>query len=124
MSSRLWKKSGTLGLKLRKGLLAELEDKTLREDIFVSTMCLVQQTLTSVCDDLVDLEPLTPTHFRFERAILAATFLPDVQQKSDTTSDLPVNRSALVITNLYKCSNQKWSRLVFSIGKVYVETQA
>ena len=55
---------------------------------FITTMCLVEQTLnarplTSVSDDPDDLEALTPNHFLMGRANLATPFLPDAQRYTD-----------------------------------------
>ena len=62
-----------------------LDGRFLTDDVFITTMCLLKQTLnarplTSVRDDPDDLEDLTPNHFLLGRANLATPFLPDAQQ--------------------------------------------
>ena len=58
---------------------------TILDDVLITTMCLVEQTLnarplTSVSDDPDDLEALTPNHFLLGRANLATPFLPGAQR--------------------------------------------
>ena len=58
------------------------------DDVLISTLCLVEQTLNvrplrSVSDDPDDLEDLTPNHFLLGKANLAIPFLPDAQRYTD-----------------------------------------
>ena len=67
---------------------AVLDGRSLTDDVLITTMCLVEQTLnarplTSVSDDPDDLEALTPNHFLIGRASLATPFLPDAQLYTD-----------------------------------------
>ena len=69
-------------------MIAVLEGRSLTDDVLITTMCLVEQTLnarplTSVSDDPDDLEALTPNHFLLGRANLATPFLPDAQRYTD-----------------------------------------
>ena len=72
----------------KKAMIAVLDGRSLTDDVLITTMCLVEQTLnarplTSVSDDPDDLEALTPNHFLMGRANLAAPFLPDAQRYTD-----------------------------------------
>ena len=72
----------------KKAMIAVLDGRSLTDDILITTMCLVEQTLiarplTSVSDDPDDLEALTPNHFLMGRANLAKPFLPDAQRYTD-----------------------------------------
>ena len=60
----------------KKAMIAVLDGRSLTDDVLITTMCLVEQTLnarplTSVSDDPDDLEALTPNHFLLGRANLA-----------------------------------------------------
>ena len=79
---------GTVGPSCRKAMIAVLDGRSLTDDVLITTMCLVEQTLnarplTSVSDDPDDLEALTPNHFLMGRANLATPFLPDAQRYTD-----------------------------------------
>ena len=72
----------------KKAMIAVLDGRSLTDDVLITTMCLVEQTLnarplTSVTDDPDDLEALTPNHFLMGRANLATPFLPDAQRYTD-----------------------------------------
>ena len=72
----------------KKAMFAIVDDRTLTDDVLVTTMCLVEQTLksrplTSVSDDPDDLEALTLNHFFFVKASLATPFLRDTQCYTD-----------------------------------------
>ena len=63
-------------------MIGVLDGRSLTDDVLITTLCLVEQTLnarplTSVSDDPDDVEALTPNHFLMERANLATPFLPD-----------------------------------------------
>ena len=69
-------------------MIAVLDGQSLTDDVLITTMCLVEQTLnarplTSNSDDPDDLEALTPNHFLLERANLPTPFLPDAQRYTD-----------------------------------------
>ena len=60
-------------------------NRTLKDDVLSTTMCLVEPILnsrpmTSVSDDPEDLEALTPNHFLLGRASSTTPFIPDVQR--------------------------------------------
>ena len=72
----------------KKVMIAVLDGRSLKDDVLITSMFLVEQTLnarplTSVSDDPDDLEALTPNHFLLGRASLAAPFLPDAQCYTD-----------------------------------------
>ena len=72
----------------KKAMIAVLDGRSLTDDVLITTMCLVEQTLnarplTSVSDDPDDLEALTPNHFLMGRANSATPFLPDAQRYTD-----------------------------------------
>ena len=72
----------------KKAMTAVLDGRSVPDDVLITTMCLVEQTLnarplTSVSDDSDDLEALTPNHFLLVRANLATSFLPDAQRYTD-----------------------------------------
>ena len=72
----------------KKAMKAVLDGRSLTDDVLITTMCLVEQTLnarplTSVSDDPDDLEALTLNHFLMGRANLATPFLPDAQRYTD-----------------------------------------
>ena len=72
----------------KKAMIAVLDGRPLTDDVLITTMCLVEQTLnarplTRVSDDPDDLEALTPNHFLLGRANLATPFLPDAQRYTD-----------------------------------------
>ena len=72
----------------REAMIAVLDGRSLTDDVLITTMCLVEQTLnarplTSVSVDPDDLEALTPNHFLLERANLPTPFLPDAQRYTD-----------------------------------------
>ena len=72
----------------KKAMIAVLDGRSLTDDVLITTMCLVEQTLnarplTSVSDDPDDLEALTPNRFLLGRANLATPFLPDAQRYTD-----------------------------------------
>ena len=55
-------------------MIAVLDGRSLTDDVLITTMCLLEQTLnarplTSVSDDPDDLEALTPNHFYWEEQI-------------------------------------------------------
>ena len=69
-------------------MIAVLDGRSLRDDVLITTMCLVEQTLnarplTSVSDDSDDLKALTPNHFLLGRANLATPFQTDAQRYTD-----------------------------------------
>ena len=69
-------------------MIAVLDGRSLTDNVLITNMCLVEQTLnarplTSVSDDPDDLEALTPNHFLLGRANLATPCLPDVQRYTD-----------------------------------------
>ena len=69
-------------------MIAVLDGQSVTDDVLITTMCLVDQTLnarplTSVSDDPDDLDALTPDHFFLGRANLATPFLPDSQRYTD-----------------------------------------
>ena len=69
-------------------MIAVLDGRSLTDDILITTMCLVQQTLNarpliSVSDDPDDLEAFSPNHFLLARANLATPFLPDAHCYTD-----------------------------------------
>ena len=71
-----------------KAMIAVLDGRSLTDDVLITTMCLVEQTLnarplTSVSDDPDDLEALTPNHCLMGRANLATPFLADAQRYTD-----------------------------------------
>ena len=71
-----------------KPMIAVLDGQSLTDDVLITTMCLIEQTLNarplnSVSDDPVDLEALTPNHFSMVRASLSTPFLPDAQRYID-----------------------------------------
>ena len=66
--STFWRNRGTSGAELRKAMIAVLDGRSLTDDVLITTMCLLEQTLngrplTSVRVDPDDLEPLTRNHF-------------------------------------------------------------
>ena len=72
----------------KKAMIAVLDGQSLTDDVLLTTVCLVEQTLnarplTNVSDDPDDLEALTPNHFLMGRANLATPFLPDAQRYTD-----------------------------------------
>ena len=72
----------------KKAMIAVLDGRSLTDDVLITTMCLVEQTLnarplTSVSDDPDDLEALTPNHFLLGTANLATPFLPVAQCYTD-----------------------------------------
>ena len=82
----------------KKAVIAVLDGRSLTDDVLITTMCLVEQTLnarplTSVSDDPDDLEALTPNHFLMERANLATPFLPDVQRYTDLRRVIRVSQA-------------------------------
>ena len=61
-------------------------NRTLRDDVLSTTMCLVEQILnsrplTSVSDDPEDSEAMTPNHFLPGRASPATSFIPDTDMQ-------------------------------------------
>ena len=65
-----------------------MDGRSLTDDVLITTMSLVEQTLnarplTSVSDDPDDLEALTPNHFKLGTASLATPLLPDAQRYAD-----------------------------------------
>ena len=91
----------------KKAMMAVLDGRSLTDDVLITTMCLVEQTLnarplTSVSDDPDDLEALTPNHFLMGRANLVTPFLPDVQRYT-------VLRRVFRVSQAY--SDMIWSRL-------------
>ena len=69
-------------------MIAVLDGRSLTDDVLITTMCLVEQTLnarplTSDSDDPDDLEALTPNYFLLRRANLATPFFPDAQRYTD-----------------------------------------
>ena len=71
----------------KKAMIAVLDGRSLTDDVLITKMCLVEQTLnarplTSVSDDPDDLEALTPNHFLLGSENLATPpFLPDSQRR-------------------------------------------
>ena len=66
-------------------MIAVLDGQFLTDDVLITTMCLIEQTLnarplTSDSDDPDDLEAFTPNHFLLRRTNLATPFLPDGQR--------------------------------------------
>ena len=60
-------------------MIAVSDGQSLTDDVFITTMCLVEQTLnarplTSVSDDSDDLEALTPNHFFIGKNKFSVTF--------------------------------------------------
>ena len=69
-------------------MIVVLDGRSLTDDVLITTMCLVEQTLnarplTSVSDDPDDLKAMTPNHFFLGRSNLATPFLTDAQQYTD-----------------------------------------
>ena len=69
-------------------MIAVLDGRSLTDDVLITTLCLVEQTLnarplTSVSDDPDVLEVLITNHFLKGRANLATPFLPDSQRYTD-----------------------------------------
>ena len=66
----------------KKAMMALIDGQSLTDNVFITTTCLVEQTLnarpmTSVSDDPDDLEALSLDHSLSERDNLATPFLPD-----------------------------------------------
>ena len=79
-------------------MIVALDGRSLTDDVLITTMCLVEQTLnarplTSVSDDPDDLDVLTPNHFLIGRANLATPFLPDAQRYTDLRRVLRVSQA-------------------------------
>ena len=79
---RIWER---LARSCKKAMIPVLDGRSLTDDVLITTMCLVEQTLNarplnSVSDDPDDLEALTPNHFLMGRNNLATPFLPDAQR--------------------------------------------
>ena len=71
-----------------EAMIAVLDGRSLTDDVLITTMCLVEQTLnarppTSVSDDSDDLKALTPNHILLGRASLATPVLTDAQRYTD-----------------------------------------
>ena len=63
----------------KKAMIVVLDGRSLTDDVLITTMCLVEQTLnarplTSVNDDRDDLENLTPNHFFIRKSKFSDTF--------------------------------------------------
>ena len=72
----------------KKAMMAIVGKRTLTNDVLSTTMCLVEQILSSkplsvFSDDPEDLEALTPNHFLLGRPSPATPFIPDVQRYTD-----------------------------------------
>ena len=90
----------------KKEMIAVLDGRSLTDDVLITTMCLLEQTmnarpLTSVSDDPDDSEALTPNHFLLGRANLGNPFLPDSQRYTDL-------RRVFRVSQAY--SDMTWSR--------------
>ena len=82
----------------KKAMMSILGNRTLKDDILSTTMCLVEQilnsrSLTNVSDDSEDLEALTPNHFLLRRASPASPFMPDDQQYKDLQRAFTVSQA-------------------------------
>ena len=89
----------------KQAKIAVMDGQSLTDDVLITTMCLVEQTLnarplTSVIDDPDDLEALTPNLFSLGRANLATPFLPDAQRYTDLRRVFRVSQT---------CSDMIWS---------------
>ena len=98
-------------------MIAPLDERTLKDDVLITTMCLVEQTLNatpliSVSDDPDDLEALTSNHFLLGRAILATPFLPDAQRYTDLRRVFRVSQaySDMIWTRWTKEYLPEWNR--------------
>ena len=97
-------------------MIAVLDGRSLTDDVLITTMCLVEQTLnarplTSVSDDPDDLEALPPNHFLMGRANLASPFLPDAQRYTDLRRVLRVSQaySVMIWTRWTKKYMPEWN---------------
>ena len=68
----------------KKAMVAILGNRSLTDEVLLTTMCLVEQTLnarpiTPASDDPEDLEPLTPNHFIIGRANVCIPFIPNAE---------------------------------------------
>ena len=126
----------------KKAMIAVLYGPSLKDAVLIITMCLKEQTLnarplTSVSDDLYDLEDLTPNHFLLGRANLTTPLLPDAHRyifsviiwsrwtkeyvsdwnmrnkwNKDDVRQLKVNDLVWVVVENVKRSNYKMTRIV------------
>ena len=90
-------------------MIAVLDGRSLTDDVLITTMGLVEQTLnarplTSVSDDPDDLQALTLNFFLLGRANLATPFLPDAQRYTDLRRVLRVSQaySDMILTRWTK----------------------
>ena len=72
----------------KKVMIAILDNRSLTDEVFSTTMCLVEQTLnarplTAVSDDPEDLTALTPNHFLLGRENASAPFMPSSERYHD-----------------------------------------
>ena len=79
-------------------MMAIVGNRTLKNDVLSTAMCLVEQILnsrplTSVSDDPDDLEALTPNHYLLGRTSPATPFIPDTQRYTDFRRVLRVSQA-------------------------------
>ena len=77
----------------KKVMIAILDNRRLTDEVFSTTMCLVEQTLnarplTAVSDDPEDLTALTPNHFLLGQENASAPFMPSSERYHDLKKSL------------------------------------
>ena len=87
-STSLWRSMGTVGENLQEAMYAVLRNRSVTEDVFSTTMCIVEQTLnarplTPVSADVNDLEALTPNHFLLGNRNVCLPYLPYAEEFVD-----------------------------------------